>query len=66
MEKALSRDIHKVIKVIESCVTYEQLVSAHNMYCLLKKRWGYHKNVTYWNHIENVYLHQKKQILNED
>jgi hypothetical protein len=66
MEKTLSRDIHKTIKVIQSCITYEQLVVAYNFYFLFKKRWSGHKFFTYHNHIENIFRYQKSQILNEE
>lgn len=66
MEKTLSRDIHKTIKVIQSCITYEQLLVACNFYSLFRKRWSgeeYHK---YYGYIETIIKYQKSQILDEE
>lgn len=66
MERTINKDIHKIIKVVHSCKTYEQLTSALRFIHLAQRHWGYRKHQIYWDHIENIYVHQKKLILNED
>lgn len=47
----LTKDIIKVKKVIDSCVTLEQLETAKNMYCVLVEK---------YDKLYNIFLHKRQ------